>query len=199
MLTSRPQHQCFASHWPSSSHWPAPTSYCSARHGASVTDCISSACAAHPTAVTSYSSLSASVCARWASCSAAGSTGVYTISAPGMCVLRCPPSHLGTSGTSEQNDPANMHYSVQHSPATGDRASTGTADTGTATTTTIMTTTMIGTTTTTGTSGLGPGLAASTPSPAASGTATPGMFSGYLPTSRFLPQTRPRPPKTGPG
>ncbi|KAL2016295.1 hypothetical protein VTK56DRAFT_3894 [Thermocarpiscus australiensis] len=75
-------HECFSSYWSSAANWPAPTSYCNAKPGASVSKCINSACEATPTAITSYSSLSASLCSRWSSCSSAGATGVYTISAP---------------------------------------------------------------------------------------------------------------------
>jgi hypothetical protein len=75
-------HDCFSSWWSSSTAWPAPTSYCSASQGASVSSCLKEACSATPTAVTSYSSLSSSLCSQWSSCSSAGSTGVYTISAP---------------------------------------------------------------------------------------------------------------------
>ncbi|KAK3363501.1 hypothetical protein B0T25DRAFT_596767 [Lasiosphaeria hispida] len=75
---------CFSSYFTSQSSWPAPTNYCSATQGASVSSCINSACSATPTAVTSYSSLSSSLCAAYASCSSAGSTGVYTISLPGF-------------------------------------------------------------------------------------------------------------------
>ncbi|KAH6855150.1 hypothetical protein B0I37DRAFT_49129 [Chaetomium sp. MPI-CAGE-AT-0009] len=75
-------HDCFSSWWSSATAWPAPTSYCSASQGASVSSCLQEACSATPTAVTSYSSLSSSLCSQWSSCSSAGSTGVYTISAP---------------------------------------------------------------------------------------------------------------------
>ncbi|KAL2180849.1 uncharacterized protein P884DRAFT_289363 [Thermothelomyces heterothallicus CBS 202.75] len=75
-------YDCFNSWWSSAIAWPAPTSYCSANQGASVSNCLRTACSATPTAVTSYSSLSASLCSRWSSCSSAGSTGVYTITAP---------------------------------------------------------------------------------------------------------------------
>ncbi|KAK4453563.1 hypothetical protein QBC34DRAFT_210285 [Podospora aff. communis PSN243] len=74
--------QCFSSVWETASTWPAPTSYCGATQAPTVASCISSACSATPTAITSYSSLSASLCSRWESCSSAGSTGVLTISAP---------------------------------------------------------------------------------------------------------------------
>ncbi|VBB73497.1 Putative protein of unknown function [Podospora comata] len=74
---------CMSSLWDADSTWPAPTSYCAEpTQAAPLISCISSACSASPTAVTSYSSLSASLCAQWASCSAAGSTGVLTVSAP---------------------------------------------------------------------------------------------------------------------
>lgn len=49
-----------------------------------MSSCVDSACAATPTAYSSYSSLSSSLCSRWASCSSAGSTGVYTASQPGF-------------------------------------------------------------------------------------------------------------------
>ncbi|KAL2161269.1 hypothetical protein VTH06DRAFT_8489 [Thermothelomyces fergusii] len=75
-------HDCFNSWWSSATAWPAPTTYCSASQGASISSCLSTACSATPTAVSSYSSLSASLCSRWSLCSSAGSTGVYTTSAP---------------------------------------------------------------------------------------------------------------------
>ncbi|KAK4236297.1 hypothetical protein C8A03DRAFT_17026 [Achaetomium macrosporum] len=75
-------HGCFSSWWSSATAWPAPTSYCEATQGASVSSCISSACQATPTAAVSYSSLSSSLCSQWSSCSSAGSTGVYTVTAP---------------------------------------------------------------------------------------------------------------------
>ncbi|KAK4124980.1 hypothetical protein N657DRAFT_343510 [Parathielavia appendiculata] len=73
---------CFSSWWNSATEWPAPTNYCSATQGASVSSCLQSACSATPTAIASYSSLSSSLCSKWSSCSSAGSTGVYTVSAP---------------------------------------------------------------------------------------------------------------------
>lgn len=74
---------CFSSFWSSESNWPAATSYCGANNnGASVASCFNSACSATPTAVASYSSLTSSLCDRWASCSSAGSTGVYTVNLP---------------------------------------------------------------------------------------------------------------------
>ncbi|KAK4248856.1 hypothetical protein C7999DRAFT_39984 [Corynascus novoguineensis] len=77
-------HDCFNSWWSSASAWPAPTSYCSASQGASVSNCLRTACSATPTAAVSYSSLSSSLCSRWSSCSSAGATGVYTVSAPAI-------------------------------------------------------------------------------------------------------------------
>lgn len=75
---------CFSSFWSSASTWPAPFEYCSATQGPDVLNCLKSKCSATPTAITSYSSLSSALCANWASCSAAGSTGVYTVSLPGF-------------------------------------------------------------------------------------------------------------------
>ncbi|KAI1141192.1 hypothetical protein F5Y05DRAFT_301915 [Hypoxylon sp. FL0543] len=63
------------------SAWPAQSAYCDASAGSSVGSCISSACAAtsSATAWESYSSLSSSLCSRYAACTSAGSTGVQTI------------------------------------------------------------------------------------------------------------------------
>lgn len=91
-------HSCFSSYWPSANAWPSPTSYCSASQGAAVSSCINSACSATPTAVTSYSSLSSSICAQWSSCSAAGSTSVYTISAPAFTGAWGPGKNGGNGG-----------------------------------------------------------------------------------------------------
>jgi len=74
--------ECFSSAYDESSTWPAPTSYCGATQAPAVATCISSACSATPTAITSYSSLSSSLCDKWSSCESAGSTGVYTVSLP---------------------------------------------------------------------------------------------------------------------
>ncbi|KAM7208866.1 hypothetical protein V8F20_000744 [Naviculisporaceae sp. PSN 640] len=75
---------CFSSFWSTATgaQWPAPTNYCGATQAGSVSSCINSACSATPTAVTSYSSLSSSICAKWSSCSSVGSTSVYTVSLP---------------------------------------------------------------------------------------------------------------------
>ncbi|KAK4154840.1 hypothetical protein C8A00DRAFT_32361 [Chaetomidium leptoderma] len=103
-------HDCFSSWYSSSSAWPAPTHYCTASQGASVSSCLQSACSATPTAVTSYSSLSASLCAQWSSCSAAGSTGVYTISAPAFTGNWPGPSNSrggGPGGGGRHNDDQN--------------------------------------------------------------------------------------------
>ncbi|KAK3938400.1 hypothetical protein QBC46DRAFT_343591 [Diplogelasinospora grovesii] len=91
---------CFSSYWSSQSTWPAPTSYCGAgaTQGASVSSCINSACSSTPTAVTSYASLSSSLCSQWSSCSSAGSTGVYTVSAPGFTGSWGPGSKYGPPG-----------------------------------------------------------------------------------------------------
>ncbi|GAB1312227.1 Extracellular membrane protein CFEM domain-containing protein [Madurella fahalii] len=89
---------CFSSLWDSASTWPAPTSYCQATQAASVHGCIESACSATPTAVTSYSSLSSSLCAQWSSCSANGATGVYTISAPAFTGEWGPGKYGGPGG-----------------------------------------------------------------------------------------------------
>ncbi|KAK1768796.1 hypothetical protein QBC33DRAFT_606220 [Phialemonium atrogriseum] len=75
-------HSCFSSFFTSATDWPSPSNYCDSSQGASVSSCLSSACSATPTAQTSYSSLSSSLCSRWASCSSAGSTGVFTATFP---------------------------------------------------------------------------------------------------------------------
>ncbi|KAK4170383.1 hypothetical protein QBC43DRAFT_4941 [Cladorrhinum sp. PSN259] len=76
---------CFSSAWSSaasSSAWPAPTNYCGATQAAAVSSCIDSACKATPTVISSYASLSSSLCSQWASCTSGGSASVYTVSAP---------------------------------------------------------------------------------------------------------------------
>ncbi|KAK4133299.1 hypothetical protein BT67DRAFT_434762 [Trichocladium antarcticum] len=98
-----PQEDCFSSHWSSASKWPAPTSYCAASQALSVHSCISSACSATPTAAASYSSLSSFLCANWASCSSAGSTGVYTITAPAFTGTWGPGNHGGNWGGRHSN------------------------------------------------------------------------------------------------
>ncbi|KAK4231049.1 hypothetical protein QBC38DRAFT_467708 [Podospora fimiseda] len=84
--TDCPQQPCFSSAWSAattSSDWPAATNYCGEPTKASaVSSCISSACKATPTAITSYASLSSSLCSQWASCTASGSARVFTVSAP---------------------------------------------------------------------------------------------------------------------
>lgn len=83
-ITNPPlQQSCLKSQWSTATGgWPAPTEYCGAGQVAPAATCISSACAATPTAITSYSSLSSSLCEKIASCSKAGSTGVMTLTAP---------------------------------------------------------------------------------------------------------------------
>ncbi|KAI8627000.1 hypothetical protein F5Y19DRAFT_184862 [Xylariaceae sp. FL1651] len=79
---------CLSSAWvgPSgttTSWWPQQSAYCDEGKGSSVGSCISDACTSTSSAFTSYSSLSASLCSRYASCTSAGSTGVQTITYPG--------------------------------------------------------------------------------------------------------------------
>ncbi|KAJ4371941.1 hypothetical protein N0V85_009083, partial [Neurospora sp. IMI 360204] len=83
---------CLSSAWSaaSTSSWPAPTDWCAddsknsdIKSRIDAADaCLVSACSATPTAHSSYSSLSSSLCAQYSSCSAAGSTGVFTVSLP---------------------------------------------------------------------------------------------------------------------
>ncbi|KAK4459080.1 hypothetical protein QBC42DRAFT_275127 [Cladorrhinum samala] len=92
---------CFSSLWSSAtsdSAWPAPTNYCGATQAASVSSCINSACSATPTAITSYGSLSSSLCSQWASCTSAGSTGVYTVSVPAFTGAWGGPGHGAGNG-----------------------------------------------------------------------------------------------------
>ncbi|KAI1328207.1 hypothetical protein F5Y16DRAFT_398615 [Xylariaceae sp. FL0255] len=64
------------------SWWPQESEYCDAGKGASVGSCIQSDCTSTGTVFSSYSSLSSSLCAEYASCTNAGSTGVQTITYP---------------------------------------------------------------------------------------------------------------------
>ncbi|KAI1077841.1 hypothetical protein F5B20DRAFT_592583 [Whalleya microplaca] len=65
-----------------SSWWPAQSTYCDSDAGSSIGACLSAACSDTPTAYASYADLSTSLCSRYASCTAAGSTGVQTITYP---------------------------------------------------------------------------------------------------------------------
>ncbi|KAI1433542.1 hypothetical protein GGR50DRAFT_494189 [Xylaria sp. CBS 124048] len=78
---------CLSSAWASpsgttSSWWPQQSDYCDESKGNSIGDCINNACTDTKTAYTSYSSLSSSLCSRYASCTSAGSTGVQTVTYP---------------------------------------------------------------------------------------------------------------------
>ncbi|KAK3389045.1 hypothetical protein B0T20DRAFT_92671 [Sordaria brevicollis] len=82
---------CLSSAWSAASTtaWPAPTDWCDSSKNSdhksridAASSCLVSACSATPTAHSSYYSLSSSLCAQYSSCSAAGSTGVYTVSIP---------------------------------------------------------------------------------------------------------------------
>ncbi|KAI1120797.1 hypothetical protein F5Y10DRAFT_289296 [Nemania abortiva] len=91
---------CLSSAWasPSStitSWWPQQSEYCDENKGSSIGDCISSACTETETAYTSYSSLSSSLCSRYASCTDAGSTGVQTITYSGGPVTWATPGGWG--------------------------------------------------------------------------------------------------------
>lgn len=63
--------------------WPKQSDYCADDKRSNVQDCLAKDCSATPTAVSSYSSLASSLCSAWSSCTAAGSTGVQTITYPG--------------------------------------------------------------------------------------------------------------------
>ncbi|KAI0476491.1 hypothetical protein GGR56DRAFT_693990 [Xylariaceae sp. FL0804] len=75
--------------------WPAQSEYCDADKGNSVGACINNACSVTKTAFSSYSALSSSLCSRYASCTAAGSTGVETITYPGGPVTWAAPGGWG--------------------------------------------------------------------------------------------------------
>ncbi|KAI0021362.1 hypothetical protein F4780DRAFT_790243 [Xylariomycetidae sp. FL0641] len=81
----------------SSTWWPAQSEYCDGDTGSDVGGCISSACSASssPTAYSSYSAMSSSLCSRYASCTSAGSTGVQTITYPGGPVTWAAPGGWG--------------------------------------------------------------------------------------------------------
>lgn len=92
---------CLSSAWSSpsgttTSWWPQQSEYCDEGKGSSVGSCINDACSKTSTAYTSYSSLSSSLCSRYASCTDAGSTGVQTITYPGGPVTWAAPG--GWSG-----------------------------------------------------------------------------------------------------
>ncbi|KAI1098631.1 hypothetical protein F4804DRAFT_119040 [Jackrogersella minutella] len=77
---------CLSTAWSSptatvTSGWPAQSSYCDADAGSSIGSCISSACSesSSSTAYESYTSLSSSLCSAYSDCTAAGSTGVRTV------------------------------------------------------------------------------------------------------------------------
>ncbi|KAK8005324.1 hypothetical protein PG990_011361, partial [Apiospora arundinis] len=64
-------------------YWPAQSDYCNSDKGNKISSCMADGCKATPTAVSSYAKLSSSLCSQWASCTAAGSTGVHTVTLPG--------------------------------------------------------------------------------------------------------------------
>ncbi|KAH8193856.1 hypothetical protein TruAng_011980 [Truncatella angustata] len=70
----------------SSVDWPSQTDYCDSSRASVIGSCLSASCSATPSAWSSYSSLSTSLCSQWSSCSSAGSTGVRTITCPGGSV-----------------------------------------------------------------------------------------------------------------
>ncbi|KAI0425015.1 hypothetical protein F5Y09DRAFT_117869 [Xylaria sp. FL1042] len=91
---------CLSSAWagPSgttTSWWPQQSEYCDEGKGKTIGDCITSACSATETAYTSYSSLSSSLCSRYASCTSAGSTGVQTLTYSGGPVTWAAPGGWG--------------------------------------------------------------------------------------------------------
>ncbi|KAI1733863.1 hypothetical protein F4680DRAFT_378294 [Xylaria scruposa] len=91
---------CLSSAWAgptdtTTSWWPQQSEYCDAGKGSSIGNCISDACTATSTAYTSYSSLSSSLCSRYASCTSAGSTGVQTLTYPGGPVTWAAPGGWG--------------------------------------------------------------------------------------------------------
>ncbi|GAP93020.1 hypothetical protein SAMD00023353_3100110 [Rosellinia necatrix] len=94
---------CLSSAWsgPSgttTSWWPQQSEYCNEDKGNEVGGCITDACSSTLTAYTSYSSLSSSLCSRYASCTDAGSTGVQTITYPGGPVTWATPGGWGGKG-----------------------------------------------------------------------------------------------------
>ncbi|KAI0869135.1 hypothetical protein GGS24DRAFT_174486 [Hypoxylon argillaceum] len=91
---------CLSSAWtgPSgttTSWWPQQSEYCDSDKGSSIGNCINDACSSTATAFTSYSSLSSSLCSRYASCTSAGSTGVQTITYSGGPVTWATPGGWG--------------------------------------------------------------------------------------------------------
>ena len=60
--------------------------------------CLSSSCQATPAAYQSFSLISSSLCSQYQSCAAAGSTGVYTITATGPWGPGWTGAHPGPGG-----------------------------------------------------------------------------------------------------
>ncbi|KAI1357434.1 hypothetical protein F5Y08DRAFT_163709 [Xylaria arbuscula] len=94
---------CLSSAWTgptgtTTSWWPQQSEYCDEEKGNSIGSCIDSACTSTSTAWTSYSSLSSSLCSRYASCTSAGSTGVQTLTYSGGPVTWAAPGGWGPGG-----------------------------------------------------------------------------------------------------
>ncbi|ETS78508.1 hypothetical protein PFICI_10570 [Pestalotiopsis fici W106-1] len=81
-----------------SANWPSQTDYCDQNNGNNVGACLSNSCSATSTAWSSYQALSSSICAQWASCTSAGSTGVHTITVPSGTVTWGAPGGWPTNG-----------------------------------------------------------------------------------------------------
>ncbi|KAI1815621.1 hypothetical protein GGS20DRAFT_322568 [Poronia punctata] len=107
-------HSCLSAEWDGAAKttdggWPHQSEYCDADKGKKVGDCINDACGKTTTAYPSYSSLSASLCSKHASCTEAGSTGVHSLTYPGGPVTWAAPggwkkSNFNNGGGDKDND-----------------------------------------------------------------------------------------------
>ncbi|KAI2619560.1 hypothetical protein GGR54DRAFT_118145 [Hypoxylon sp. NC1633] len=129
---------CLSSAWSSptatvTSGWPAQSAYCDAGgQGSSVGSCISAACAtaSSTTAYESYTSLSSSLCSRYAECTSAGSTGVRTITYSAGPVTWAAPggwSKFGAPGAFNSNNNNNNNGGAAWNPGNGNGGNNGSA------------------------------------------------------------------------
>ncbi|TLD21942.1 hypothetical protein PspLS_07867 [Pyricularia sp. CBS 133598] len=74
---------CMSQAWNDANSWPSATSFCASYPTPTVAACVEVACAATPTAWSSFSAMSSNVCSQWSSCTNAGPNNVRTITATG--------------------------------------------------------------------------------------------------------------------
>ncbi|RYO74229.1 hypothetical protein DL764_010911 [Monosporascus ibericus] len=98
---------------PPPSFWPAQQAYCDDPDAAGVAgSCVRGACAATPAVFTSYSSLSSSLCSRYASCTSAGrgtgtgDPGLVTVTHPAGAAVTwgAPPGWFGSAAPGSDGD-----------------------------------------------------------------------------------------------